>query len=926
MNNEYGLRKLVLINSANYLIAEVPLDDSVSLIGKNNSGKTSLINALQYLMIRDRQQMDFDPHDKAASAKFYFPKASSYILLEMQLKSGLVVVGCVGKGISNEYLYFSYEGSLNVNDFKDDEGNIIEGSILKEKFEEKGKSIDIYRRSTEFFNNLYGRGELSSGELDIRLFTLQSPQLKNAFQKVLIKTLHLDRLNARDVKEFLLQINAVNYSKEASQNAFDFKKTWDEAFQSVEYDRAQFNACKRSLDSIGELRKKFNRTRELRGKIGVMRPIINDGLARWEEYKNSESERLNGLLNDVTTKQADLSTQHDGIIADNVGLKHQLDQISDDNQKFENLQRHFQLVNDRSALEINFHHYENEVAEFQTRINNAKSENIPFVKSRIAELIKSIGQMERELESGDQLFKRKVQSLLSAEEMDVLNGLLNARVLSLNVESIGDVDRFARSFKAHLEKCGDVLDINGLKVRREDVSEHYEEKSTEEITQNIKSSENELENYRSQLSVLEDNAKALDEFNTLKNKRDEAKRELDSYDEFENLRASAADRVADYEKISAELSQNKERLESIKQMQKELSNRDQKLRLDLKKVEDDDQEISNVRDKRLDIQYFTDVLQMAHDTFVYEDEIMANLKNVLTDQNNDCRELLGCSSAITSALNTLQQRGFIKFLGVELQDELIEKTIEYADCLDKEETQIQKNLVVAIARVANVLRELENQFNYFSIDVQEFNKLISKRAVSDLQKLKLELNTHDLLDAVKTIAKHGNDDYDAMDLFHVEVKEGSAGNPEIDKAKDILIRFCNQQGSLKLSDLFDLSFVVQKTGETEKSFSDLTEIGSNGTVLMSKLIFGLALLYMMSDKKKMATSVCYLDEAASIDEQNQKNLIETAKEFGFHILFASPTPLTTVKYCIRIEKQNNKNIISSKQWIRLDDITEVAND
>ena len=82
----------------------------------------------------------------------------------------------------------------------------------------------------------------------------------------------------------------------------------------------------------------------------------------------------------------------------------------------------------------------------------------------------------------------------------------------------------------------------------------------------------------------------------------------------------------------------------------------------------------------------------------------------------------------------------------------------------------------------------------------------------------------------------------------------------------------------------------------------------------------------MSDKKKMATSVCYLDEAASIDEQNQKNLIETAKEFGFHILFASPTPLTTVKYCIRIEKQNNKNIISSKQWIRLDDITEVAND
>ena len=465
-----------------------------------------------------------------------------------------------------------------------------------------------------------------------------------------------------------------------------------------------------------------------------------------------------------------------------------------------------------------------------------------------------------------------------------------------------------------------------MKIRREDVSEHYEEKSTEEITQNIISCEKEQENYRSQLAVLEDNAKALNEFNALKKKLAEAKSELDSYDEFENLRATTAERTAEYERVSAELLQNAEQLKSIEQSQNDLINRGQKPGNDLNKVHDDDREISILREKRLDIQYFADVLEMAHDTFVYEDEIMANLKDVLSNQNDDCKELLGCSSAITSALNTLQQRGFIKFLGVELQDELIEKTIEYADCLDKEEAQIQKNLVVAIARVANVLRELENQFNYFSMDVQEFNKLIGRRAVSDLQKLKLELNTHDLLDAVKTIAKHGNDDYDAMDLFHVEVKEGSAGNPEIDKAKDILIRFCNQQGSLKLSDLFDLSFVVQKTGETEKSFSDLTEIGSNGTVLMSKLIFGLALLYMMSDKKKMATSVCYLDEAASIDEQNQKNLIETAKEFGFNILFASPTPLTTVKYCIRIEKQNSKNIISSKQWIRLDDITEVAND
>ncbi|SHH70720.1 hypothetical protein SAMN05720761_1231 [Fibrobacter sp. UWCM] len=83
---------------------------------------------------------------------------------------------------------------------------------------------------------------------------------------------------------------------------------------------------------------------------------------------------------------------------------------------------------------------------------------------------------------------------------------------------------------------------------------------------------------------------------------------------------------------------------------------------------------------------------------------------------------------------------------------------------------------------------------------------------------------------------------------------------------------------------------------------------------------------MMTDKKKSVSSVCYLDEAASIDEINQKNLIKAASDFGYNILFASPTPLTTVRYCIRIEKQNGKNIISNKQWIRFEDIDEVDND
>lgn len=36
---QYGFQKLVLLNSAGYSRAELPLDDSVSIIAPNNTGK-----------------------------------------------------------------------------------------------------------------------------------------------------------------------------------------------------------------------------------------------------------------------------------------------------------------------------------------------------------------------------------------------------------------------------------------------------------------------------------------------------------------------------------------------------------------------------------------------------------------------------------------------------------------------------------------------------------------------------------------------------------------------------------------------------------------------------------------------------------------------------------------------------------------------
>ena len=926
MKNEYGLRKLVLINSANYEIAEIPLDDAVSIVGPNNSGKTSLINALQFLLIRDKQQMDFGAHDRNSSLKFYFPYPSSYILLEMQLKSGVVVVGCVGKGFSNEYQYFSYEGSLHIEDYKDVDGSIIEEAFLQEKMREKGISINKYPRSTEFFNNLYGKTDLASSDLDIRLFSVAA-SLRDVFQKVLIKTLHLDKLDSADIKRFLLQINAVNYSKEASSRGFDFKREWNEAFQSVEEDKAQYKACKDSMSSINDLERRYNRIRELRGKIGTMRPLINKGLSRWEEYKNSEDNRLEKDLARVQAEIAEYGDKHDQIIRDNEDVNRNLSEIESKNNRYESLKSRFVLNIDEDVLKQNLSSLNDQVAAKQTLLNSTRQENVRFISKRIKELEEGINQCLRELESGEKLFKRQVQSLLNSEEKDILYNLVNQRLLSFSVDELGDVRSFVETYKAWLNSQGDVLEFNGLTLNRREILAmgHYEEKSPEEIQEEINLSKDELEKYKERRRAIEEREKVKNELSVLIERRDSAQKELNDYNEFVELRLSEAERNSEKIKLSKSLQENLSNLEKFDEEKGKSQSKEREIIGEIKDLNDRNSEISLLRNKRRDVENYTEVLEQVYLPYVFDGNVMEELPELLKNQVDDCNELDSVSSSKNRILRDLEHRGFTKFIGIEQEDEMTERILDYAHTLPKEEAAIQHNLHVAITRVGNILIELVNQYKTFEDDLTKFNVLITKRRVSDLKKLSIEINPRDILDAVKIIARHSTDSADSMSLFSPDAKEGYAGNPEVDKAKEKLFRFCDNNDKLRLENLFDLSIKVQKEGELEQNLSDLNAIGSNGTVLMAKLIFGLALLHWMTDKKNATTSICYLDEAASIDEENQKKLIAAAREFGFVLLFASPTAQTTVRYCIRIEKRNNRNVVTDKQRITLDPI-EVRNE
>lgn len=909
LNNEYCLKRVVLINSANYELAEIPLDDSVSIVAPNNVGKTSLINSLQFLLVRDANKMDFGAYDLNASRKFYFPGNSSYILLEMQLPSGLVVVGCVGKGLSNEYQYFSYAGSLNVEYFKNADGTIVEEPKLREVFAEKGISVGYYKRSTEFFDALYGKYDIASKDVDIRLFSLNSANLKDVFQRVLIKTLRLERLVAADVKNFLLQINNASYSKDV-----DFNKVWHEAIDPVMGDKAQYKACERMLPKIQELDQKYDRVRFLRGKVGVMRPLINKALTEWDAYKKSTEEEYKRLAEGITSGKKELNNLRVQLGISNTKIESRMRDIDALNQRQIELLSHFALTSDDSVLRQNVEHFETLVAEKYASLSSLKGANRNYIQNHVGQIQRDIASFERELDSGERFFKRHIQELLTSDEMDLLNGLLNSHVLNFDADSIGDIQLFADWFKNSICGQGETIQFNGLLLQRNQVKISYKERSAEEIQEEISANRQELARLQEQLRLLDDLEKGRQELAVLKSQLRNAQNELAAFEELSDLRKNEAERNVEKQSLIEQLNSNKFENDTLVEREQELDAQWSDLQDKQKNLQRQNTEIDDKKVHRVDTQSDIELaIQLPHDEFFYEGEIVSCLSEKMQQQSTDCFEIKNLNKRVKEILSDLFNGGFDKYQGQDTEDEQIVKIVGFANNLDKENQAIQDLMRTAIASVSSVLREFSSKYDNFELELKDFNSLVRKRRVSDLEQLSVEIVPDPLLDAVKTFAKFASTEENPT-LFDLSSANSESGNDEIEKAKNSLLRFCEINGCLKLEHLFNLSFNVCKKGGKLQTYTDLSQIGSNGTVLMAKLIFGLALLFKMSSRSKRVTSVCYLDEAASIDDENQKNLIATAKEFGFNLLFASPTPQNTVRYCVSIVKRNNKNVVTRKQW------------
>ena len=921
MNMTYGFQRLVLLNSAGYQRAELPLDASVSLVAPNNTGKTSLINALQYLLIIDKRRMDFGANDPDKSRRFYFPHNSAYILLEVFLPdTGTVVLGCVGKGVSHDYEYFAYQGQLNIEEYRLADGSLVPQPQLKNQLLQHQRLVFSYSAS-EFSEVLYGkRKKRLLNEPDFAVFKLEHSSQVDAFQRVLTRTLRLDKLRSHEVKSYLLSI----FKRDLPDANIDFKKEWDNAFADVNQEREQYQAAFKQQAAIAQLEQKQQSRLQIRGKLLYFKPIINQQLSEWQQYFEQQSHALQQQQQHIKQELEKLLSNNGDLHQQKAHLQQQLQQFNKTSQRQALLAQQFALVANRQQLETQLAAVSSELDQQTALVQQASSRPLASIERDLARCQQEISNTERELASLSDNLYLALQQQLEPQQLDLVNRLFNKQVMLLDSHNF---QLHSTQFKQWLSTQATLsIELAGLTLNLAQMSEQHSQSSAEQLQQRLQELKQTLTDYQQQVAAAKALEQATQRKLSLAQEVKHIERDLANFDELTDLNNSSEQRQQQQQQCEQQLAIIDNQLAQFQAHYQQQQTRASQLNEQLTQLNDKHQEINRQRNQRKDdAALFAYLDELPHQPWLTITEPrLDDLADNLAAYHKDCQTLITLDEQIKTRLAELHAGGLTKFQHSHQPEQEVSKIIEFVAHLPQEAQALERKARDAVINVTVCLRQLRDGLLTFKSKMKEFNNLISRRQISDLSKFKIEPQEETALVEAINLLISTAEKVNTGDTFELFNQHSVLDDETLNRAKNLLVGEGKAHDFLRVEHLFRLTFIVAKIDGQPESFEDLDSAASNGTVLMAKLVTGLALLHLMQDKRHQVRAVCYLDEASALDVRNQKILIDMAEEFGFALIFASPTPLITARYCVPISRHQGYNQISQRSWQILSPKEEVA--
>ena len=923
MKNLYGLSKLALLNTAGYAKCVIPLDKSSSICAPNNTGKSSVINALQFPLINDLRLTEWDGHDLDETRKFYFSSDQSYILLQADLPHGSVVIGVAGLGKIAGYAhqYFCYQGKLDLAQYT--QGNtIIKFTKLFNHLKQQGFN-PIELKAQELNALLTGGATQFDGEINLKMIPLNNVQDSAIYKEIFRRILNLHKLGANDVKRFMLRV----FERHMSNSKVDFYEVWRRSFDKVNRAKRELKALESMQEPIAALESMIENQTVLKGKLAAYAPKIDQALIDFDAYQEEQLSELNIALEDIEHEKHEFEQKQGLYVQQSRDIERKQTQIEQWFLDFNALKSEFELVN-KATLKTSLTQLKNDYESLSHSITSAQGQSLHTLDYRIGETQKQIKSLKLQLKNLEFNLFTRMREDLSLKEVEEISRLLNPDLLSFATTSNGDItidddDAFGE-FLAQLSENvkGGVLTLPGASIKLKKLSpvQMQSGENKEQLSAQLTALEQSLKEFKQQREVAANVADKQKEKDALYDELMSAESALKRLEQFEVMQQSVDAQAMLKEQLLAEREQVDDYLQDIQKNSGSIADRRSLIKSKQAQINRQTERLRQVKTERID--HTLDLYSGKVTPYMIDIKIdFDNLSDLIHHFNKDCQELRNFDINVRNTYMHIYNAGITKFDNENDEFSKYQKLISAFHNIDNERDAVERQGRVALTEVAATIKGLREDLDRLRREMNSFNKGISQHRISNLQAFKINIIPRKMLvDSIDTIISTSNqiEQGDTLDLLSHEPYSESAVND----AKDHLIKLASDKAGLTLTDLFDIRFeVVNRAGETEH-FEKIDSAGSNGTRITIKLLCGMLFIrYLLSDQEQNLYRIpIYIDEAADIDPQNQKAIIETALSFGFVPIFASVKPQISCDYIVPIRSVKNgaQNWVDEKDWIEVE--------
>lgn len=919
----YGLSKLALLNTAGYAKCVIPLDKSASICAPNNTGKSSVINALQFPLINDLRLTEWDGHDLEETRKFYFSSDQSYILLEANLPHGDVVIGVAGLGKIAGYAhqFFCYQGKLNLDDYTQGKSIIKYTKLFNHLQEKQLKPVEL--KAQELNALLTGGATPFDGDINLKMIPLNNVQDAPVYKEIFRRILNLHKLGAQDVKRFMLKV----FERHMSNSKVDFYEVWRRAFDKVNRARRELNALESMQEPISALEKMLENEAVLKGKLAAYAPKLDLALVEYDNYHNEQIAELATQLEDIEAEKHEFESKQQLYVQQSRDIERKQTQIEQWFIDFHALKREFELTN-HATLKTNLTLLKKEYEQLSFSINSAQGQSLHTLDFRINETQKQIKSLKLQLKNLEFNLFTRMREDLSLKEVEEISRILNPDLLSFSTTSQGEIDITDEdAFGAFLESLsksvqGGELKVPGATVKLKKLSpvQMQSGENKAQLQAQLESLQQSLNDLKQQREVAANVAEKQKERDALYDELMATEAAMKRFEQYQTMLQSVDAQQALKEQLEMEREQVDEYLHDIQRNAGSISDRRSiiKSKQDLLVRQAD--RLKQVKSERIDhtLDLYSGKLAP------YEIEInldFDNLSEVIHQFNKDCNELRNLDVNVRNTYLHIYNAGITKFENESDVTIKYQKLISAYHNLDNERDAVDKQARVALTEVAATIKGLRQDLDRLRREMNSFNKGISQHRISNLQAFKINVIPRKMLvDSIDTIISTSDlyEKGESLDLL----SEQPSSEKSVNEAKDHIIKLASDKAGLTLTDLFDIRFeVVNRAGDTEH-FDKIDSAGSNGTRITIKLLCGMLFIrYLLSDQEQAMYRIpIYIDEAADIDPQNQKAIIETALSFGFVPIFASVKPQISCDYLVPIRSvaKGSQNWVDEKDWIEVE--------